>query len=59
MKTINTILVLIASLMFNGCYSKIPSYEAFEFNNNWNIGKSHIPRLNPNLREVYSEDKYI
>ena len=59
MKLKNIVLIVTILSLFNGCYSKIPSYEAFVYNNNWNICKSHIPKLNQKFREIYSEDKYI
>lgn len=59
MKAINIILALFFIFIFNGCSQLTPTYEVFEYNRNWNIGKSHVPNLNPNLREIYSEDKYI
>ena len=59
MKTINIILILSSIFTFNACSRITPTYEVFEYNNNWNIGKSHIPNLNPNMRENYSEDIYI
>lgn len=55
----NIILILLTLIVFTGCRYGEPTYETFEYNNNWNIGKTHIPNLNPNIREIYSEDKYI
>jgi thioredoxin-related protein len=53
------IFIFVISLLLSGCYIGSPSYEVFERNNNWNIGKPHLPKLNPNLKKIYSEDRYI
>ena len=55
----NIILFIIVSIVLSGCRMGPSTYEVFENNNNWNIGKSGIPNANPHLREIYSEDKYI
>ena len=55
----NIILILLTLIGLNGCYVGPATYEVFENNNNWNIGKSYTPNANKKFREIYSEDKYI
>jgi thioredoxin-related protein len=58
MKIRNIIFILVLSFTFNACSRIISTYEVFEYNNNWHIGKSHIPNLHKN-RKIYSENRYI
>ncbi|MDR1460786.1 MAG: hypothetical protein LBI78_04005 [Campylobacteraceae bacterium] len=62
MKIINIMVLAIVLLGLSGCYRthvKTQSYELFEENKNLSIGGSHIPNMNKQRREIYSEDKYI
>ncbi|MDR1460789.1 MAG: hypothetical protein LBI78_04020 [Campylobacteraceae bacterium] len=62
MKIVNIIMVLAIVLFgLSGCspYVTTQSYELFEENKNLTIGGSHIPNMNKQRREIYSEDKYI
>ena len=55
----NVILFIIVSILLNGCYAGPKTYEIFERNMNSDIGTSWVVSANPNLRKVYSEDRYI
>ncbi|MFV0481164.1 MAG: hypothetical protein ACK5LP_04195 [Campylobacteraceae bacterium] len=61
MKTINILALITLIFGLNGCSTHInpKSYEEFEKNKNLAIGGSHIPNMNKDRREIYSEDKYI
>lgn len=46
--------------MLNGCYSKVPSYEAFAYNKDYHIGKNHVPKsFGTENRKIYDENRYI
>lgn len=60
MRLKNIILVVITSILFNGCYMGSATYEVFEKNMELNkrIWTPNEHMIN-NFREVYSKDKYI
>lgn len=55
----NIIIILLTLIGLNGCYIGSATYEEFEYQRNWTVKAIDIPKVNPRLREVYSEDKYI
>lgn len=59
MKIRSFILIFIISLLLSGCGIGAKSYEVFERNNNFQIGKSLIPKLNKENRQIYDENHYI
>jgi len=59
MRIKNITFIIFSLFIFNGCYSKGPSYEYFKENRDIHLFKTVIPDRFHNKREVYSEDKYI
>ena len=59
MRVKNIVLFIILLIGFAGCPYGEPTYETFEYHRDWNVKNIDIPRVNPRLREIYSEDKYI
>ncbi|MFA6741125.1 MAG: hypothetical protein WCR78_06485 [Arcobacteraceae bacterium] len=55
----NIFFIIFFLFILNGCRMGPDTYEIFEYNMNFNVGRSGIPNANPKLREIYSEDKYI
>ena len=59
MKVNSTILSIGFIMIFSGCSSKIESYKVFEEDCNIELGKSFIPKMNQDIRQIYSENRYI
>ncbi|MCG3673873.1 hypothetical protein L5F46_03665 [Aliarcobacter butzleri] len=55
----NIILILLTLIVFTGCRYGEPTYETFEYHRNWNVIYIDIPKIIPQYREIYSEDRYI
>jgi thioredoxin-related protein len=58
MKIVNLFLFVML-FIFSGCRMGPTMYEVFERKMNFNVGKSFIPHMNKQYREIYSNDKYI
>ncbi|MBR8464687.1 hypothetical protein KDD93_08955 [Campylobacter sp. faydin G-24] len=54
-------IVLSASMLIvlGGCYIGPATYEVFARARNIAVGNSFIPLMNPKLREIYDENRYI
>ena len=59
MKVKKILILLIVMVGLSGCYIGPASYEVFVSNRNLNIGDSFIPIMNPKLRQIYDENRYI
>ncbi|MGD9554058.1 MAG: hypothetical protein AB7V28_06645 [Arcobacteraceae bacterium] len=55
----NIILILLTLIVFTGCRYGEPTYEEFVHQRNFNAKYMDIPKVIPQYREIYSEDKYI
>ncbi|MGD9554062.1 MAG: hypothetical protein AB7V28_06665 [Arcobacteraceae bacterium] len=55
----NIILVITVSIVLSGCRYGPATYEEFVHQRNFNAKYMDFPKVIPQYREVYSEDKYI
>ncbi|NLO17775.1 MAG: hypothetical protein GX118_06245 [Arcobacter butzleri] len=55
----NIIFNLLTLIVLTGCRYGEATYETFKYNRNWNMQHVDIPKIIPQYREIYSEDKYI
>jgi len=55
----NIIFIFTITVFLGGCRIGPTTYEEFVHQRNWTVKTIDIPRANPRLREIYSEDKYI
>ena len=55
----STVFIALGLIGLNGCYIGPATYEVFEYNRNFNARYMDFPKVIPQYREIYSEDKYI